>query len=41
VIAEIAERNPGMADLLFDLETDDGLRTRFEIEFLRMQSRDR
>jgi hypothetical protein len=35
LIGELVERNPGMADLLADLETEDGLRARFEIELLR------
>ena len=35
LIGELTDRNPGMADLLLDLETDDDLRTRFEIELLR------
>ena len=35
LIGELTERNPGMADLLLDLEADDDLRTRFEIELLR------
>lgn len=35
VIGELIERNRQMADLLMDLEADDDLRTRFEIELLR------
>jgi hypothetical protein len=35
LIGQLTERNPGMADLLLDLEADDDLRTRFEIELLR------
>jgi hypothetical protein len=35
LIGELTERNPGMADLLLDLEADGDLRTRFEIELLR------
>jgi hypothetical protein len=35
LIDELTERNPGMAELLIDLEADDDLRTRFEIELLR------
>jgi len=36
LIGELTHRNPGMADLaLADLEADDGLRARFEIELLR------
>jgi hypothetical protein len=34
VIGELSERNPGMADLLMELEADDDLRARFEIELL-------
>jgi hypothetical protein len=35
LIGELTERNPGMADLLGDLEADDTLRDRFELELLR------
>jgi hypothetical protein len=35
VIGEPIERNRRMAELLMDLEADDDLRTRFEIELLR------
>jgi len=35
LIGELTSRNPGIADLLIDLETDDDLRARFEIELLR------
>jgi len=35
LIGELTERNPGIADLLLDLEADDDLRIRFEIELLR------
>ena len=35
LIGELTERNPGMADLLTDLEADDDLRVRFEIKLLR------
>ena len=34
IIGELTERNPGMADLLTDLEADDDLRARFEMELL-------
>jgi hypothetical protein len=34
LIGELTRRNPGMADLLADLEADDTLRARFEIELL-------
>jgi hypothetical protein len=34
IIGELSERNPGMADLLMELETDDDLRARFEMELL-------
>lgn len=34
IISEMTWRNPGMADLLAELESDDDLRTRFEIELL-------
>ena len=34
LIAELIERNPGIADLLMDLETDDDLRAKLEIELL-------
>ena len=32
IIGELMERNPGMADLLVDLEADPDLRGRFEME---------
>jgi hypothetical protein len=35
LIGELTERNPGMADLLADLEVNDTLRDRFELELLR------
>jgi hypothetical protein len=38
LIGELTERNPGIADLLLDLEADDDLRIRFEIELLRSVS---
>jgi hypothetical protein len=34
IIAELLVRNPGMGDLLADLEADDELRARLEIELL-------
>ena len=34
LIGELTERNPAMAGLLIDLEADDDLRARFEIELL-------
>jgi hypothetical protein len=34
-ISELTDENPGLADLLADLEANDTLRTRFEIELLR------
>jgi hypothetical protein len=34
LIAELMARNPGIGDLLIDLEADDDLRARFEIELL-------
>jgi hypothetical protein len=38
LIGELTERNPGIADLLLDLEADDDLRIRLEIELLRSVS---
>jgi hypothetical protein len=35
LIGELVERSPGIADLLIDLEADDDLRARFEVELLR------
>jgi hypothetical protein len=35
LLGELVEGNPGIADLLIDLETVDDLRTRFEVELLR------
>jgi len=32
IIAELLVRNPGVGDLLADLEADDDLRARFELE---------
>jgi hypothetical protein len=34
IIAKLNERNPGMADILMDLEADDELRAKFEIALL-------
>ena len=34
LIAELTARNPGIADLLMDLEADDELRAKLEIELL-------
>jgi hypothetical protein len=35
IISELLVRNPGMGDLLAELESDDELRTRFELALLR------
>jgi hypothetical protein len=34
IIADLATKNPGMADLLIDLEADDDLKARLEIQLL-------
>lgn len=34
LIAELLDPNPGMGDLLADLEADDDLRAKFEMELL-------
>jgi hypothetical protein len=34
IIADLIQRNPGMGELLMDLEADDNLRARFEMELL-------
>jgi len=34
IISELVTRNPGIADLLMELEADDGLRARFEMALL-------
>jgi hypothetical protein len=34
VIGQLTERNPGMADILIELEADGDLRARFEMELL-------
>ena len=39
LIDELTERNPGMAELLTELEVDDDLRARFEIELLSAHER--
>ena len=35
LIAELTARNPGIAELLMDLESDDDVRAKLEIELLR------
>ena len=35
LIGELTDRSPGITDLLADLEVDDTLRDRFELELLR------
>jgi hypothetical protein len=40
LIGELTWRNPAMADLLADLEADDDLRARFEVELMRGGHRD-
>ena len=40
LIAELTARNPGIADLLMDLEADDDLRAKLEIELLSGASDD-
>lgn len=35
LIGEFVERNPGMADVLMELEADEALRARFEIDLLQ------
>ena len=37
IIGELTTRNPGMADLFTDLEADDELRARFEMDLRRLQ----
>lgn len=37
LIGELVARNPSMADLLMQLEADDTLRARFEIELLHLE----
>jgi hypothetical protein len=39
IIAELMDRNPGIAELLMDLEADNDLRTRFEMELLGQSAR--
>jgi hypothetical protein len=41
IIGELAERNPGMAEIPVELETDDDLRARFETELLNRSRPDR
>jgi hypothetical protein len=38
IIAELVDTNPGMGEILMDLEGDDDLRARFETELLRSGS---
>jgi hypothetical protein len=38
-VGELTLRNPGIAELLTDLEADDDLRARFEIELLHNSAR--
>jgi hypothetical protein len=40
IIGELTDRNPGIAELLMDLEADDDLRTRLEIELLASREAD-
>lgn len=37
LIGELVERNPEMADMLMQLEADDALRARFEIDLLHLE----
>lgn len=37
LLGKLFERNPGMAKVLADLESDDDLRVRFEVELLKSQ----
>ena len=39
LIADLLKRNPGMGDLLADLEADDNLRARLEMELLGVRHR--
>ena len=39
LIGELTRRNPGMADVLVDLEADDMLRTRFEPNYSEARRR--
>jgi hypothetical protein len=41
IIGELTHRNPGMAEILMELETDDDLRARFEMELLNRSEPDR
>ena len=38
IVGELSARNPGMADLLIDLEANDDLRAKLEIELLSEQA---
>jgi hypothetical protein len=38
LIGQLVEKNPGMAEILMDLEADHDLRTRLEIELLRQDA---
>jgi hypothetical protein len=38
LIADMMARNPGIGDLLIDLEAEDDLRARFEMELLGSQT---
>ena len=38
ITGELTARNPGIADLLIDLEADEELRARFEMELLGQQA---
>jgi hypothetical protein len=38
---ELTHRNPGTAEILMELETDDDLRARFEMELLNRSEPDR
>jgi hypothetical protein len=40
IISGLVTRNPGIADLLMDLEADDDLRARFEVQLLRAEATD-
>ncbi len=37
IISELAERNPGMAEILIDLEADDDLRMAFELDLMQSE----
>jgi hypothetical protein len=40
IVAELLRRNPGMGDLLAELEADDDLRAQFEMELISEQRGD-